>query len=122
MESIQARSGELEADNRRMGEERDHAVALARELRAALDEREAVCQEQARVIAGRDAEIATLAERAALVQRLEEDREARQAEMEAIRGRLGALEADNRRLGEERDRAEARRASSAPTRRARHGC
>ena len=75
------------------------------ELRAALDEREAACQEQARVIAGRDAEIAALAERAALVQRLEEDREARQAEMQSIQARSGELEADNRRLGEERDRA-----------------
>ena len=69
MESIRARLGELEADNRRLGEERDRAEALARELRAGLDEREAACQEQARVIAGRDAEIAALAERAALAQR-----------------------------------------------------
>ena len=105
--AIQDRSRELEADNRRLAEERDRASTLASELRAGLDEREAVCQEQARVIAGRDAEIAALAERAALVQRLEEDREARQAEMESIRARLGELEADNRRLGEERDRAEA---------------
>ena len=59
------------------------------------------------MIAGRDAEIAALAERAALVQQLEEDREARQAEMQSIQARLGELEADNRRLGEERDRAEA---------------
>jgi O-antigen biosynthesis protein len=106
MESIRARLGELEADNRRLGEEWDRAQAQARELRAGLDEREAVCQEQARVIAGRDAEIAALAERAALVQRLEEDREARQAEIEAIRAGLGELKMDNRRLGEERDRAE----------------
>ena len=106
IQSIRARSGELESDNRRLGEERDRAEALASELRAGLDEREAVCQERARVIAGRDAEIAALAERAALVERLEEDREARQAEIEAIRASLGELEMDNRRLGEERDRAE----------------
>ena len=104
--AIQDRSRELEADNRRLAEERDRAQALASELRAGLDEREAVCHEQARVIAERDAEIAALAERAALVQRLEQDREARQAEIEAIRARLGELEMDNRRLGEERDRAE----------------
>ena len=106
-ESIQARLGELEADNRRLGEERDRAEALASELRAGLEEREAACQEQARVIAGRDAEVAALTERAALVDRLEEEREARRAEMVAIRGRLDAIASDNRRLGEERDRAEA---------------
>ena len=61
--AIQDRSRELEADNRRLAEERDRASTLASELRAGLDEREAVCQEQARVIAGRDAEIAALAER-----------------------------------------------------------
>ena len=67
--AIQDRSRELEADNRRLAEERDQASTLASELRAGLDEREAVCQEQAQAIAGRDAEIAALAERAALVQR-----------------------------------------------------
>jgi GT2 family glycosyltransferase/glycosyltransferase involved in cell wall biosynthesis len=107
MKSIQARSGELEADNRRLGEERDRAEALASELRAALADREAACQEQARVIVRRDAEVAALTERAALVDRLEEEREARRAEMVALRGRLDAIASDNRRLGEERDRAEA---------------
>ena len=85
--AIQDRSRELEADNRRLAEERDRALdALASELRAALEEREAACQEQARVIAGRDAEIA---ERAALVQRFEMDREARQAEMQSHPGPIG---------------------------------
>ena len=63
MESIQARFGEMEADNRRLAEERDRALALASELRAGLEEREAAYQEQARVILGRDAEVAALAER-----------------------------------------------------------
>jgi GT2 family glycosyltransferase len=107
MQSIQARLGELEADNRRLGEEWDRAEALASELRAGLEERQAACQEQARVIAGRDAEVAALSERAALVDRLEEEREARRAEMVALRGRLDAIASDHRRLGEERDRAEA---------------
>ena len=107
MESIRARLGELEADNRRLGEERDRAEALARELRAGLDEREAACQEQARVIAGRDAEIAALAERGP-------GRSAGGGASSSPGGDRGAsgpasreLEIDNRRLGEERDRAEA---------------
>ena len=103
--AIQDRLRELETDNQRLAEERDGVSRLASELRATLDGREASCQEQARLIAGRDAEIAALDERAALAQRLEEDRETRQAEMETIRARLGELEADNRRLGEERDHA-----------------
>src|SRR5262249_40500144 len=69
---IQDRLRELEADNLGLAEERDRASTLAGELRAALEEREAACQEQARVVAERDAEIA---ERAALVQRLEVDRD-----------------------------------------------
>ena len=103
MQSIQARSGELEADNRRLGEERDRAEALASELRAALEAREAACQEQARVILGRDAEVATLTERAALVDRLEAEGEVRRAEMVALVGRLDAIASENRRLGEERN-------------------
>ena len=102
MQSIQARSGELEADNRRLGEERDRAEALASELRAALEQSEAACQEQARVIVGRDAEVATLTERAALVDRREEEVEVRRAEIVALRGRLDAIASENRRLGEER--------------------
>ena len=54
--AMQDRSRELEADNRRLAEERDRDSTLASELRAALEEREAACQEQARVIAARDAE------------------------------------------------------------------
>lgn len=61
--AIQGRSQELEADNRRLTEERDEASTLVSQLRAGLAERDAVCQEQAQAIAGRDAEIATLAER-----------------------------------------------------------
>ena len=37
----------MEADNRRLAEERDRAEALASELRAGLEEREAAYQEQA---------------------------------------------------------------------------
>ncbi len=58
--AIGDRARELEADNRRLAEERDRAATEAIELRAALEEREAACQEQARAIAGRDAEIAEL--------------------------------------------------------------
>ena len=92
MESIRARSGEWKPTIDGWARSGTAPRPWRVELRAGLDEREAVCQEQARVIAGRDAEIAALAERAALVQRLEEDREARQAEIDAIRGHLGELQ------------------------------
>ena len=98
--AIQDRSRELEADNRRLAEEKDRAEYHAGELRAALAEREALCREHARLIAGRDAE---LAERTVVTQWVEEEREARQAELQSIQARLGELEADNGRLGEERD-------------------
>ena len=105
--ALRNRTGELEADNKRLAEERDRTSVLAGELRAALDDREAVCREQATAIAARASEIAALAERTAVARRLEEDREARhQSEMEVIRARLGELETNNRRLAEERDRAE----------------
>ena len=55
------------------------------------------------MIAGRDAEVAALSERAALVDRWEQEREARQAEMVALGGRLDAIASENRRLGEDRD-------------------
>ena len=54
------------------------------------------------MIVGRDAEVAALAERAALVDRLEEEREAHRAEMVALERPLDAIASDNRRLGEER--------------------
>ena len=44
-----------------------------------------------------------LSERAALVDRWEQDREARQAEMVALGGRLDAIASENRRLGEDRN-------------------
>ena len=56
--AIQDRSSELQADNRRLSDERAQAEAVARELRAALDAREIACQGLTRDIAGRDTEIA----------------------------------------------------------------
>ena len=103
MQSIQARSGELEADNRRLGEERDRAEALASELRAALEEREAACQEQARVILERDAEVATLTERAARSIGWNRRGKFVGPRWSALRGRLDAIASENRRLGEERN-------------------
>ena len=103
MQSIQARLGELEADNRRLGEDRDRAEAITSEIRAEMEQRKTTCQEQARVIVSRDAEVAALSQRVALVDRWEQDREARQAEMVALGGRLDAIASDNRRLGEDRD-------------------
>jgi GT2 family glycosyltransferase/glycosyltransferase involved in cell wall biosynthesis len=88
LSAIQDRASQLEADNRRLGEERAQAEARAHELRTALEEREATCR--------------------GLTGRLEEDRQAHLTELGSIRARLGQLEADNRRLGEERAQAEAR--------------
>ena len=62
-----------------------------------------------REIAGRDARIAELGgERLDLVQQIEKDREARQAEIETLHARSGAIATDNRRLDEERTQAEAK--------------
>jgi O-antigen biosynthesis protein len=105
--AAEERSKELEADNQQLAEERSLATTLVSELRAELEKREALCQEHARAIAERDAEIAALAERAALVQRLEEDRVARQSEIETIRSHFRELQAENRRLAQQRDRAHA---------------
>ena len=103
MQSIQARLGEREADNRRLGEERDRAEAKTSELRSEMEQRKTTCQEQARVIVSRNAEVAALSERVALVDRWEQDREARQAEMVALGRRLDSIASENRRLGEDRD-------------------
>jgi GT2 family glycosyltransferase/glycosyltransferase involved in cell wall biosynthesis len=89
IQSIQARLDAVTTDNQRLDDERAQAAASARELRAGLDERELAYQEQARVIAGREAEISTLAdERAALLQRMEDERLARQADVASIQARL----------------------------------
>ena len=87
--ALQGRSRGLEEQIGRLAEERDRAGDLAVGLRAELDRREAEAQEQARAIADRDAQlgdrearIAHLSERAALVEPLEEE-----ASIESGRGR-----------------------------------
>ena len=78
-------SRDLEENNRCLTEERDQAEAVARELRAGLDEREVASQVLSREIAGRDAELGALRdERAALNHQIDEDRKARQAEVAAV--------------------------------------
>ncbi len=108
LSAIQARWQELEADNQRLAQEQDQARALANEIRSALNEREAACHEQAKVIDTRDAEIAALAPRAALAQQLEAECGAHQAEIHSIQASLSEREADNQRLSDERDRAQSR--------------
>ena len=51
------------------------------------------------MILRRDAEVAALTERAALVDRLEEEREVRRAEMVALRGRLDAIASEQSAAG-----------------------
>ena len=107
VQALRTISSDLEENNRRLTEERDHALAVARELRAGLDEREVASQGLTQEIANRETELAVLrAERAALERRIEEDRQAREAEIAAVQARLEATASDNRRLAEERDQAE----------------
>ncbi len=105
---IEERSSELAADNRRLSDERAQAEAVARELRAGLDQRDAACEALTRDIADRDAEIATvLGEGVALRHRIEEDRVARHAEIETLQARLDAIATENQYLRDERVQAEA---------------
>ncbi len=108
VQALQTSSRDLEENNRRLTEERDHALVVARELRSALDEREVASQVLSREIAGRDAELGALRdERAALDLQIDGERKGRQAELQAVQARLDTTASDNRRLTDERDRAEA---------------
>ena len=67
VEALRTSSSDLEENNRRLTEERDHALAEARELRAGLDEREVASQGLTQTIVNRETELAVLrAEQAAL--------------------------------------------------------
>jgi GT2 family glycosyltransferase len=107
IQGLRASSRILEESNHRLTEERDQALAVARDLRAGLDEQEVASQGLAQEIANCETELAGLrAERATLERRIEEDRQAREAEIAAVQARLDATVSDNLRLTEERNQAE----------------